>query len=58
MRWLVVVLACAALFMGLKAARHWRESNKEAINPDVAWWTAAAFILGTGAIVVALLFLR
>jgi hypothetical protein len=55
MQWLVVALAVGALLMGLKAAFHWRDSTKEAVDPNVAWWTAAAFILGCASAVVGIL---
>jgi hypothetical protein len=55
MKWLTVALAIGALLMGLKAASHWRDSNKGEIDPNVAWWTAAAFILGCASAIIGIL---
>jgi hypothetical protein len=55
MKWLVVALAIGALLMGLRAANHWRDSSKDQIDPNVAWWTAAAFILGGASAIIGIL---
>jgi hypothetical protein len=55
MKWLVVVLAIGAILMGFKAANHWRDSSKGEIDPNVAWWTAAAFILGCASAIIGIL---
>ncbi|MGD0722563.1 MAG: hypothetical protein ABR970_16120 [Roseiarcus sp.] len=58
MRALVVILAVGGLLMGSKAAMHWRERGEGARDADIAWWTAVAFILATGAALIGLLFAR